>query len=467
MDARALIGVIGDWSAGTGPLYRQLAAAVADAIERGDLSPGARLPAERSLADALPASRGTVVAAFGLLAEAGAVVRRQGSGTSVAGVMTAEPPGLAAGVRARQLTGRVLRPAGGIELGLSVLDDVDALPDDAFDVDATTLARAGGRHGYAPLGIPPLRDRVAELLTTRGLPTSVEEVAITLGAQHGIALAAEAVAVSGATIAIEDPTYPGAIDVYSRAGLAFAAVRTDDAGTDPGSLARALQGADATLAHLAPQCASPTGAVTVAARRDEITRSLADAGAWLVEDAALEFVAPATLGYLAAERPERTLLVGTTSKVFWGGLRVGWLRAPASVIERVGRIRAAHDLGSPIAPQVTALRLLDDLDTIADSRRAEAATRRQRLRSRILDGLPGASVPDADGGLSLWVSVPDGDALARAASVHGLDVLPGRVCSVTDGQHDRIRISAWAPLDVLDEAAARLARASTDVGSGD
>ena len=89
MDARALIGVIGDWSAGTGPLYRQLAAAVADAIERGDLSPGARLPAERSLADALPASRGTVVSAFGLLAEAGAVVRRQGSGTSVD---TSQPP---------------------------------------------------------------------------------------------------------------------------------------------------------------------------------------------------------------------------------------------------------------------------------------------------------------------------------------------------------------------------------------
>lgn len=465
MDARALIGVIGDWSGGAGPLYRQLARAISDAIDRGDLSPGARLPAERSLADALPASRGTVVSAFGLLAESGAVARRQGSGTTVKGASATDRPGLAAGVRARQLTGRVLQPGGGIQLGLSVMDDVSALPSEAFDVDRSTVARAGGRHGYAPLGISPLRDRVAEVLSARGIPTVLEEVAITLGAQHGIALAAEAVAKSGATVAVEDPTYPGAIDVYARAGLAFAAIRTDEAGPDPASLRRALRSDGASLVHLAPQCASPTGVVTVNARREEMTTALADADAWLVEDAALEFLAPPDQhAYLGAERPERTLVVGSTSKVFWGGLRVGWLRGPKAVIGRIGRIRAAHDLGSSIAPQVTALRLLDDLDTIAATRRDEATARRERLRARILAGLPGVSVHESDGGLSLWVSVPDGDALARAAAERGLDVLPGSVCSVSNGQRDRVRISAWAPPGILDEAADRLALAWSDGG---
>ncbi|MDE0801787.1 MAG: PLP-dependent aminotransferase family protein [Acidimicrobiales bacterium] len=468
MEARALIGVIGDWSSGAGPLYRQLADAISDAIERGDLPPGTRLPAERSLADALPASRGTVVSAFGLLAQSGSVLRRRGSGTTVAGESSTPRPGLAAGVRARQLTGRVLQPGGGIQLGLSVMEDVSALPSAAFDVDRSTVARAGGRHGYAPLGISPLRDRVAELLTARGVPTVVEEVAITLGAQHGIALAAEAVAESGATVAVEDPTYPGAIDVYSRAGLAFAAVRTDGAGPDPASLRRALQRHGGSLVHLAPQCASPTGVVTVSARREEITNALADADAWLVEDAALEFLAPPEQhGYLAADRPERTLVVGSTSKVFWGGLRVGWLRGPRRVIERIGRIRAAHDLGSSIAPQVTALRLLDDLETIAEARREESAARREHLRSRLIAGLPGVSIHESDGGLSLWVSVPDGDALVRSAAKQGLDILPGRVCSVSDEQRDRVRISAWAPLGILDEAAERLALAWAAVGSGD
>lgn len=464
MDARALIGVIGDWSHGAGPLYRQLASAIGQAIERGDLPPGTRLPAERAIADALPAARGTVVSALGVLADAGAVVRRQGSGTSVAGEPGLDRPALDAGVRAQQLTGRVLRPTSGIELGLSVLDDVEGLGRGAFEVDETTLARAGGRHGYAPLGIAPLRDRVAEILTSRGFPTSIDEVAITLGAQHGIALAAEAIAERDGTVAIEDPTYPGAIDVYSRAGLTFAAVRTDSAGPDPESLRRALVDDHASLVHLAPQCASPTGVVTVPARRATIVQMVADTGAWLVEDAALEFLAPPEgQQYLGASCPDRTILVGTTSKVFWGGLRVGWLRAPAPVVERVGRIRAAHDLGSPIAPQVTALRLLDDLDRTAAIRRETAASRRSRLRDAILGCVPSARVAEPDGGLSLWVSIGDGDAVADAATRRGLDVLPGRVCSVANGQSDRIRISAWAPIDVLDRAAAVLAEASRDV----
>ncbi|WP_436795867.1 PLP-dependent aminotransferase family protein [Actinospongicola halichondriae] len=459
VDARALIGVLGDWSAGAGPLYRQLASALVSAVERGDLPPGMRLPAERSIAEALPVARNTVVAAFGLLVESGHVVRRQGSGSTVAGESRGDRPALAAGLRAQTLTGRALHHGGQddpVELGLSVLDDPESLPAWAFDVDPVTVGRAGRGHGYAPLGIDALRDRVAELLTARGLPSASSEVAITLGAQHGIALAAEVLGDRGTGVAVEDPTYPGAIDVYSRAGLRFAAVDTDAGGTDPASLRRVLAGGGVGLVHLAPQCASPTGVVTVDARRPEILEFLRASDAWLVEDAALEFLAPpAEHGYLAASMPERSVVVGTTSKVLWGGLRVGWLRAPASVVERIGRLRAAHDLGSPVAPQVTALRLLDDIDDIADQRRTRAAGRRQYLRERILAAVPDVRIAVPDGGLSLWVEVEDADRLVADAATVGLDMVSGRVCSVTGGQTDRVRLSVWAPEVVLDEAARR------------
>lgn len=467
MGERAFIGVLDGWSTGAGPLYRQLASAVATAIERGDLPSGIRLPPERAIADALPAARGTVVAAFGVLVEAGLVVRRQGSGTTVAGPARDDQPGFAAGLRAQALTGRALRPdLGAIELGLSVLDDPGTLPDWAFDVDAVTVERAGRSHGYAPLGIDVLRDRVADLLTSRGFPSSAEDVAITLGAQHGIALAAEVLAETGMSVAIEDPTYPGAIDVYARAGLAFTPVASDAGGTDPGSLRRVVQQGSVGLVHLAPQCASPTGVVTVGSRRPELVDILDAADAWLVEDAALEFLAPPEgHGYLAAHRPERTVLVGTTSKVFWGGLRVGWIRAPRAVIEKVGRLRAAHDLGSPIAPQVTALRLLDEIDDLASRRHAEATARLRHLRDRVLAAAPGVSAALPDGGLSLWVGVDDGDRLVSHAAVVGLDLLPGRVCSISDGHADRVRISAWAPQAVLDEAARRFGSAWNAVRS--
>ncbi len=469
IDARAFIGVLDGWTSGTGPLYRQLASAIALAIGRGDLPSGVRLPPERAIADALPAARGTVVGAFAVLVEDGLVVRRQGSGTTVAGAVRGDHPAFAAGLRAQALTGRALHPDdGAIELGMSVLDDPGSLPDWAFEVDAVTAERAGRRHGYAPLGIDALRDRVADLLTSRGLPSSVEDVAITLGAQHGIALAAEVLAEAGSSVAIEDPTYPGAIDVYARAGLAFVPVVADGGGTDPGSLRRAVERGLVGLVHLAPQCASPTGVVTVASRRPELLDVLDAADAWLVEDAALEFLAPPEEhGYLATHRPDRTVLIGTTSKVFWGGLRVGWIRAPRPVIDRIGRLRAAHDLGSPIAPQVTALRLFDDIDDLASRRRTETTARLRHLRARLLAAAPGVTIAVPDGGLSLWVGVDAGDRIASEAATAGLDVLPGRVCSVSDGQADRVRISAWAPESVLDEAARRFGVAWNAAGSDD
>lgn len=460
IDAAALVDLLAGWAAGGGPLYRQLAAALSRLIDGGELPVGARLPAERALADALPAARSTVVAAFGILVEAGAVERRQGSGTTVrAGALpVAERTAAAAGLRAQALTGRAISaPVATIELGLSVLDDPWSLPAAAFDVDARTLANAGHGHGYAPLGIPALRDRVAELLTGWGVPTVREEVAVTLGVQHGITLAAEVLAGPGGRVAIEDPSYPGAIDVYSRAGLHLSPVRADAAGTDVASLRSVLERETVQLVHLAPQCSSPTGTVTTATRTDDIAGVLDRSDAWLVEDAALQFLAPQEgQRFLTARRPDRSVLLGTVSKVFWGGLRVGWLRAPAPVVERIGRLRAAHDLGSPIAPQVTALRLLDEIEDIGARRRLEASRRRRHLAERIRDRLPGVGCPDPDGGLSLWLTVPDAERVAAEAGRRGLDLVAGPVCSITNGCADRLRISVWAPDHVLDAAVERL-----------
>lgn len=466
IDAAALVGLVRGWSDGSGPLYRQLAEALARVIEGGELPAGMRLPAERSLADALPAARGTVVAALRVLTETGLVERRQGSGTTVADRPAARRrrsvPAAAAGLRAQGLTGRAIggAPGGTIELGLSVLDDPTSLPAEAFTVDPVTLAHASRDHGYAPLGIPALRDRIAELLSQQGVPTEASEVAITLGVQHGIALVADVLAERGDRVVLEDPTYPGAIDVYSRAGLELVPVRVDRAGTDPVSLRVALDRGPVRLVHLSPQCASPTGVTTTPRRLEEIAGLLHRSDAWLVEDAALQFLVPQEgQQFLTTRRPDRSILLGTVSKVFWGGLRVGWLRAPAAVVERVGRLRAAHDLGSSIAPQVTALRLLDELDEIGGRRRAEAARRREHLAARIEEQLPSVVCVVPDGGLSLWLQVPDGPEVVAEAARRGLDVLAGPVCSITNGCTDRLRISAWASTDVLDVAVERLAAA--------
>ena len=86
-----LLGGLGAWTEGKGPLYSRLAAALRASIAQGLIAPGTRLPAERSLAELLHVSRGTVVAAYGLLQEDGVVERRQGSGTVVRRPATPRP----------------------------------------------------------------------------------------------------------------------------------------------------------------------------------------------------------------------------------------------------------------------------------------------------------------------------------------------------------------------------------------
>src|SRR4051812_1450027 len=89
---RSLADEIGDWAGGPGPLSRQLATAIARAVERGAVAHGSRLPAERALAEALSVSRGTAVAAYDQLVADGLVERRHGSGTYAIGPATLALP---------------------------------------------------------------------------------------------------------------------------------------------------------------------------------------------------------------------------------------------------------------------------------------------------------------------------------------------------------------------------------------
>src|SRR5690554_211135 len=86
-----LVEMLGDWSTGRGPLYRQLADAIARSVDQGDLRPGARLPAERTMASLLTVSRTTVVAAMDLLKTRGYLDSSPGSGTWVRAVRGFNP----------------------------------------------------------------------------------------------------------------------------------------------------------------------------------------------------------------------------------------------------------------------------------------------------------------------------------------------------------------------------------------
>jgi DNA-binding transcriptional MocR family regulator len=452
---------------GGGPLYRRLAAAVLDAVDRGDVPRASRLPAERGAARALGVSRGTVVAAYDLLAEAGLVDRQPGSGTWVGDGSAPELRlhELAAGLRARQLTRQTLAPDAVVDLALSVLPTPDDLPPEALRLDPDELSRLAHGHGYHPSGLPALRERLAAVHTDLGLPTRADQIVVTLGAQQAIALTARLLVRPGDAVAVESPTYPGAIDVYSRAGARFVTVAGDSAGVDPDDLARAMAGTGARVAYVVPTGHNPRGTVLPDQRRRRVAAVVDAADRWLVED---ECLAWCTHGGDGPPRPvaaygsgERVLTVGSISKLAWGGLRVGWLRAPAGTAARIGRLKCAFDVGNCAVSQVMALSVLDHLDELAAARRRHLAANAALLCRLLAAALPGWRVRPPDAGLSLWVRLPagTGDAFAPVALRHGVRVLPGSAASPDDAHLDHLRLSVALPAARLRVGVDRLAAA--------
>lgn len=471
IDARTLLAAVGPEAAGAG--FRSIAAGIAGAIERGDLPVGARLPSERSLADAAGCSRGTVVAAYEVLRSDGLVLRRTGSGTWVRrtarrhdGVSGAAAPGSsehAAAVRARRLTARVIAPRADdlIDLGLSALRE-------PWELDPELLTRAPERwrevtsgDGYAPSGLEPLRAALAARCSDTGLTTTADQVTVTNGAQHALALATDLLVHPGDVVVVEQPTFPGAIDVFARAGARLVTVPVDAGGVDVAALRSVLERSDVRLVYLVPTCQSPTGSTMPSQRRREVAAMIDASDCWLIEDetlAPLHFDGPGPAPVAASSRSGRCLTIGSLSKEIWAGLGVGWLRADATTTADLARWRAADDLGSSAVGQFAGWVCLDGLEERTARLRRELSERADALTGALGVELPEWRWTAPSGGLSLWCRLPagDGDEFAARAPSVGVAVLPGSTASVDDRFDDHVRLSFAAPADQLVEGVARL-----------
>ena len=464
---------LGGWATSQGPLYRRLAAGIGAAIDRGDLPAGACLPAERRLAATLSVARGTVVAAYELLRDGNVVERRHGSGTWITAAVDAETGDVATVVSAGRLTGRLPGgPPDVVDLGVSILPDAAELRADALAVNPAQLERLTGGHGYQPAGLRALRHRLAELHTATGLPTVADQIVVTTGAQQGIALIAQLLVRPGDTVIVDRPTYPGALEAYARAGARLLGVDVDGAGVRVDDLAAAAAAEQARLAYVVATCHNPVGSVMPEGRRRALA-ALADGGLVVVDDASLAhlvFVGTAPPPVAAFTSPDApALTVGSLSKLLWGGLRVGWVRAPEPIAAQLGRLKASTDIGSSTLAQVVALRALADHDAIVERLRRRHAERARLLESLLAEQLPSWRFTSPDGGLSLWAELPSGtaDGFAPVAAQHGVLFLPGSAASVDDAHPRHLRLSFALPPDRLETGVRRLAVAWADQTAAD
>lgn len=153
--------------------------------------------------------------------------------------------------------------------------------------------------------------------------------------------------------------------------------------------------------------------------------------------------------------------IASFSKVAWGGLRIGWLRAPAPFVERTMYLRLAADLGPSVPAQLFALELLPHLDDIAAARRTELSSTVARAVDSLATELPEWSVTPPGGGSVLWVElpIPDTAAYVLLASRHGVHVAPGSIATPTRVPSPFVRICVDRPWPTVEEGIHRLALA--------
>lgn len=471
-----LLEVLAGWTAGEGPLYGRLADALRRAVEDGRLAGGTELPPERRLAELLSVSRSTVVSAFERLKDDGVVAARQGSGTWVR--RQVRPPDEGRIELVEQLEGHAIvrdlagAPDGTIGFTAAAVDRAPEVLTTLTELDEATLRRWTTGHGYLPLGLPPLREAVATRLTATGLPTDPEQVLVTTGATEAILLAARLFAEPGDPVAVEAPSYPGAIDVLHAAGGRLLTVDVDHNGVRVDHLADLLGRSLPRLVYLVPDFHNPTGVVLTERRRREVARLAAEYHVPIVEDIVqtdLWFDGP-TPAPIASHDPAAPILtVGSMSKVFWGGLRIGWVRANETTIARLGRMKAVTDFGTPVFDQLLAAQLIPRTDEVAAWRREELRERRDVLAAALARHLPDWSWLEPPGGLCLWVALPDDRAarLGRVATDHGVAIVPGHAFGPGDQRHpSRIRLTFVAPPAVIEEGVRRLAGAWNDLAEG-
>lgn len=461
LGADQVASLLAGWAdSGHGALAQRLAQALRRAIAAGMLGDGARLPAERALAQALAVSRSTVTAALDQLRADDVVRSRRGSGTRVRGA----PRGVASSRIAEHFGTRA-----GIDLAAGNPPDPSHWP--ALTLDVADLIAEGGGPGGQPLGLPALRAALAARHCEAGLLTDPAQVHVTAGAHHAIALVVSACCRPGDTIAVEEPGYPGIFDIVDARGAGTLSVPTDPAGLLPDQLDRALSEHRPRLVYVQGGPHNPTGRTPSPARLRALADVLDAHDAVVVEDCAL-----ADLTFAGRVRPELADLcrravvvsIGSFSKVAWSGLRIGWLRAPAPLVEATMHLRLASDLGPSVPAQLLALRLLPHLDAMAERRRATLAATVDRAVERVRADFASWEVVPPRGGSVLWARTgwEDTGPLVQLAARHGVHVAPGAVARAKRVPDPHVRICVDRPWEQVEAGLRRLWLASRELERG-
>lgn len=481
------------------PLYQQIGSHLRQSILAGRLPAGTRLPAARRLAADLGVSRITVETAYADLEADGLVVRRMGSGSFVL-PMVPLPPGRnrdpgrwpawqedAVGTHVAEIAdgdevphgahldpGREAASQGvpGI-ISFAGFGDPRLFRTEEFASVIRQVIRRDGTSSFHvddPRGYAPLRESVAQILTSQGIDADPAHVLITSGSQQAISLVVQLLVKPGETVVAENPTYDWALQLFRAHGARVIGCPTDPWGMQVEALEEILRRHRPKLIYTIPNFQNPTGASLSLPRRRALV-ALADRyNVAILED---DFVGD--LRYDGQTQPAlkafdpggRVIYAGTFSKLLMPGLRVGFLVVEGPVYRRLAELKRVNDLWTATLLQraleayVTVGRYHAHLRRLCRTYRK----RRDRMVEAVGDWLPGcAPVLVPQGGLFLWVRLPQGVPAAKLLPLalrQGVEFTPGArfFCRPQEGEGYMRLNFAVTTTDEIDEGIRRLGRA--------
>ena len=438
------------------PLYQQIVEHIERDISYAVLPPGSSLPSERKLAEQLGVNRSTVIQAYEELRASGLVESTVGSGTRVSltkwGISPTNTPNW------RQYTeGGTFLPNLPLMRRIREVTQNDAsiinmasgeLSTDLFPNEIVhRILREQPFHehlGYDdPQGYSPLRKSLVESLKQyNGIQTTESSVLITSGSQQSLYLITQCLLSPGDAVAIEDPSYSYSLPMFQSAGLRIFRLPVHEDGIEPDDITSLYRQHRIRMVFLNPNYQNPTGTTLSKSKRKKLLKITADLRIPVVEDDPFSLTAfdgsvPAPLKSMDTDGS--VLYIGSLSKIAASGLRIGWMVAPKSVIDRLTDARQQMDFGLNILSQWVADRLITSehfdrhllqlRQALFQKQQIMVHTLRNTLQERVSFVLP-------QGGLNLWCKINqtiDDAKLLEESIKRGVVFVPGSVYGSEQG----------------------------------
>ena len=476
------------------PLARQIQAQIERLVHEGLLLPGMKLPATRELALSLGVNRATVTLAYEELVAAGWARAHVGQGTFVA-----RPPGRGGGngqthsparapevdwsgllsKSAQIIAGEAERrrlspPPGRTPAGLisfaGGMPDSALFPTEAFRRVLNRVIREEGQEllQYYPVGgYLPLRRFVSTYMLRHGLEAHADRILVVNGSQQGFDLIARTLIDPGDVVAVEQPSYPRAIQVFRSFGAQLLPIPLGDDGPRLDVLERAVERHSPKFFYCQPSAHNPTGRTMSIEARRRLLDVAARLQVPIVEDGfdgSLYYGARPPAPLKALDTTGLVVYIGTFSKILFPGLRLGWLVAPPGLLESLEGAKQLADIHTSALIQAAVYHFSEG--RLLERHLARVVREYARRRTVLLDALRarmprGVSWTEPDGGFSLLLTVPDGGdavALLPRAVERGVSFTPGASFFIDGAGARTMRLSfSSVPAGRIDEGIRRLA----------